>query len=91
MVLGLVSCSIQKQNKKEKRKRKRKGIITCIHEMEPVTCMSNLLYFPISILCCCFRIETIDKCFSHDTVEEIVDALVSFIFYAMPFVLQSCV
>ena len=58
--------------------------------MEHVTCMSNLLYFPISILCC-FRFETIDKCFSHDTVEEIVDALVSFIFYVMPFVLQLCV
>jgi hypothetical protein len=74
VVLGLVSCSIQKQKKKEKRKRK--GIITFIHEMEHVTCMSNLLYFPTSILCCCFRIERIDKCFSHDTVEEIVDALV---------------
>jgi hypothetical protein len=24
------------------------------------------------------RLEVIDKCFSHDTVEEIVDALVSY-------------
>lgn len=24
-----------------------------------------------------FRLETIDKCFGHDTVEEIIDALVS--------------
>ncbi|XP_021692854.2 3-hydroxyisobutyryl-CoA hydrolase-like protein 2, mitochondrial isoform X1 [Hevea brasiliensis] len=31
------------------------------------------------------KIETIDKCFSHDTVEEIIDALVSIVFYANAF------
>ncbi|KAJ6995215.1 hypothetical protein NC653_017866 [Populus alba x Populus x berolinensis] len=34
------------------------------------------------------RFETFDKCFSHDTVEEIVDALVSFILCVMSFMLQ---
>lgn len=32
-----------------------------------------------------FRIETIDKCFSHDTVEEIIDALVGFLDYFFVF------
>lgn len=36
-----------------------------------------LNYLRFSLIC--FRIETIDKCFSHDTVEDIIDALVGFI------------
>jgi len=35
----------------------------------------NKTYFYVFIY---FRIDTLDKCFGHDTVEEIVDALVRF-------------
>lgn len=33
--------------------------------------------------CHLLRIETLDKCFSHDTVEEIIDSLVR-IFFSLP-------
>lgn len=31
----------------------------------------------LTFVCILFRLEVIDKCFGHDTVEEIVDDLVS--------------
>ena len=37
-----------------------------------------------------FRIETLDKCFSHGTVEEIIDALVSISFFISYFNNKIC-
>jgi hypothetical protein len=34
-------------------------------------------------MCGLYRIELIDECFSHDTVEEIIDALVSIIGFCL--------
>ena len=40
-------------------------------------CVYHLDCHPSFFHLCYLRLEVIDKCFSHDTVEEIVDALVS--------------
>ena len=44
------------------------SIYFCVYHLEHY----SLYHF------CYHRMEVIDKCFSHDTVEEIVDALVSY-------------
>lgn len=50
--------------------------------------VSDLMYLPI-LFWCWLRIDTIDRCFSHDTVEEIIDALVSIKLISLPGTWQS--
>ena len=40
------------------------------------TDVSDLIYLPV-LFWFWLRIDTVDRCFCHDTVEEIIDALVS--------------
>jgi hypothetical protein len=51
-----------------------------VHALPPLNRSHVLVLLLDTELICAFRyfrLEVIDKCFSHETVEEIVDALVS--------------